>query len=248
VRIGSTDFLSWIDQNDKDRAIVMRAAGTGSEIRTLIAADAGYAPVRMALAQLGMDSGALAFVSEAKKPGVWLLPLSKTGEPRGAAIQLSTAVSSGNSVDLATRSEDGGAVVYSVDIGDRAEVRFRRLNPAGEFLSDEVKIVTFPLQGRDASLTRLGGGYVVVFRSLSEEDPSVGEVRLMFVTKEGNLQRDSAGRVTSYLVAKASANGGRVTARVSQDGHLLIGFLDIDPTNSDGPQLRLIRKRLDCAL
>jgi hypothetical protein len=94
----------------------------------------------------------------------------------------------------------------------------------------------------------LGGGYVVAFRSVSESGSERGEVRLTFVSKEGNLQKDSAGRLTSYSLGAASTTGGRVTARISRDGQLLVGFLDIDPANSQGPQLRLVRKRLDCAL
>lgn len=242
-----TSYLSWIDQDDKKRAIMLQAAGSGSEAQVLVAADAGFSPQSLAMAQLGKTAGALAFVSELTKPGIWLVPLTETGEASQAPIELSTAVTSNNSVDVATRTEDGGAVIYSVDIGDRHEVRFRRLSPEGSFTSDEVKVVTFPLQGRDASISRLGGGYAVAFRSISDTDPSRGEVRLMFITKEGNLMRDSAGRVASTLIAEASATGGRVTARISRDGQLLIGFLDIDPTNGQR-KLRLFRKRLDCAL
>jgi hypothetical protein len=225
----------------------MLQGATAAEARVLVDAEADYAPARLALAQLGKDSGALAFVSEQKKPGVWLVPLTGAGDARAAPVQLSAAVSTGNSVDLATREEDGGAVIYSVDIGDRHEVRFRRLNPQSGFLGDEVKIVTFPLQGRDASIARLGGGYVVAFRSPSADNPARGEVRLVFITKEGNLQRDSAGVVASYLVAEASPTGGRVTARVSRDGQLLVGFLDSAEGSEQGRQFRLIRKRLDCA-
>jgi hypothetical protein len=70
---------------------------------------------------------------------------------------------------------------------------------------------------------------------------------MAFVSKEGNLQRDSAGRVITYLIAQASTTGGRVTARLSHDGQLLVGFLDVAADGSQGQQLRLIRKRLDCA-
>jgi hypothetical protein len=80
---------------------------------------------------------------------------------------------------------------------------------------------------------------------MSDPNAERGEIRLTFVSKEGNLQRDSAGRVTTYLLAEASTGGGRITARVSRDGQLLVGFLD---TTASGQQLRLIRKRLDCAL
>jgi hypothetical protein len=248
--IAGSDFLSWValDTVTKRRDVMLRRVDTQSEARTLVAADAGYLPIKLALAQLGQDSGALAFVSEQGNVGIWLVPLNAQGEARRAPIQITAAISSGNTVDLATRTEDGGAVVYSTDIDGRREVRFRRLNPQGEFLSDEVKVVTQPLQGRDASITRLGGGYVVAFRSFGEDAAERGEIRLAFVTKEGNLQRDSAGRVLTYLVSQASTTGGRVTARISQDGHLLVGFVDTAAEGATGPQFRLVRKRLDCAL
>jgi hypothetical protein len=239
---GANPYLAWISRDGDQRSILLQGSA-GSEPRTLVAADAEYAPTRLALAQLGDSTGALAFVSEDKKPGVYLMPLTAAGESRGEPLQLTAAVTVGNTVDLTTRVEDGGAVVYSQDLGDRQEVRFRRLSKSGELISDEIKVVTFPLQGRDASVSRLGGGYLVAFRSLLADDPERAEVRVTFLTKEGNLQRDSAGNVASYVIAEASATGGRLTARVSQDGQLLVGFLDTATS-----QFRLIRKRLECAL
>jgi len=244
--VGSA-YLAWISQDSDKREILLQAS-SANEPRTLIGRDAGYAPTRLALAQLGDGGGALAFVSEAKRPGVYLVPLSAAGEPRGEPVQLTAAVSTGNSVDVATRVEDGGAVIYSLDVGDRPEVRFRRLNEEGTIVSDEVKVVTFPVQGRDASLARLGGGYVVAYRSVFPEEPARAEIRIQFLTKEGNLQRDSAGNIASYTIAEASATGGRVTARVSQDGQLLVGFLDSAAASDQSSRFRLIRKRLDCAL
>ena len=239
-------YLAWISQDGGQRSILLQGSAA-SEPRTLVAAEAEYAPTRLALAQLGGTTGALAFVSEAKKPGVYLLPLTTEGEPRGEPLQLTAAVSAGNTVDIATRAEDGGAVIYSLDLGERREVRFRRLSEDGELISEEIKVVSFPLQGRDASISRLGGGYVVAFRSPLADDPQRAEVRVTFLTKEGNLQRDSAGNVASYVIAEASATGGRLTARVSRDGQLLVGFLDA-ASGDQGPQFRLIRKRLECAL
>jgi hypothetical protein len=239
---GTNAYLAWISQDGDQRSILLQG-GAESEPRTLVAADAEYAPTRLAVAQLGDSTGALAFVSEAKKPGVYLMPLTAEGEPRAEPLQLTAAVSVGNTVDLATRLEDGGAVVYSQNLGDRQEVRFRRLNKDGALISDEIKVVSFPLQGRDASVSRLGGGYLVAFRSLLADDPERAEIRVTFLTKEGNLQRDRAGNVASYVIAETSATGGRLTARVSQDGQLLVGFLDTATS-----QFRLIRKRLECAL
>jgi hypothetical protein len=86
---------------------------------------------------------------------------------------------------------------------------------------------------------------VVAYRELSTDDVTKAEVRLAFITKEGNVTRDSAGRLVTYPVADTSPGGGRVTVRVSTDGQLLVGFLDRTGT---APKLRLVRKRLDCAL
>lgn len=245
ANIAGTAYLAWISQDGSARQIMLQGAA-GTELRTVVAADADYAPLRLALAQLGDNAGALAFVSEEKKKGVWLVPISVSGEAHSEPQQVSASVSTGNTVDLATRAEDGGALVYSLDIGGRQEVRFRRLNKEGALISDDIKVVTFPLQGRDASISRLGGGYVIAFRSPNADDPARAELRILFVTKEGNVQRDSAGNVASYVIADASSTGGRLTARVSQDGQLLVGFLDTG--DDQGPKLRLIRKRFDCAL
>jgi hypothetical protein len=207
--------------------------------------DATYKPVSLAFAQIGTQNGAIAFIDEAGDPGVWLIKLDATVAPVGAPLRLTDLVVAGNSVDLGTRSEDGGAVLYSVNVEANQEVRFRRLDKNGGFLGGEVKIVGAPLQARDASLARIGGGYVVAYRQLSTANMPSSEVRLTFITKEGNVNKDSAGRLISYRVADASPNGGRVTVRLSNDGQLLIGFMDMA---SGMPQLRLLRKRLDCTL
>lgn len=245
--IANTDYSAWIelDPTTRARSVMLQAADGSGDARTVVRADAGYAPTRLALAALGQDGGALAFVSEQEKPGIWLVPLDSQGDPRQSPVLLSDAVTTNQNVDIATRSEDGGAAVYSVDLGGRYEVRFRRLGTEGEFLSGDVKVATFPLQGRDASIARLGGGYIVAFRSMNAATDTRGEIRLTFISREGNLERDSAGRVTTYPIAEASVTGGRVSVRVSRDGQLLVSFLDV----KDGkPQLRLLRKRLDCAL
>lgn len=240
-------YAAWIslEPTSNGRELLLQAADGSGEAHTLTSAADGFTPMRLAISQLGKAGGAVAFVSEQNKSGVWLVALTQDGEPRGTPVRLSDGVTTGNTVDMATREEDGGAVLYSIDVGAMHEVRFRRLSEEGAFLSDEIKVVSGALQGRDASLARLGGGYVVAFRSLPVDAQSQSEIRIMFVTKEGNLQKDSVGRVVTYPVTAASPTGGRVSVRVSTDGQLLIGFLDGTDT---GIKLRLIRKRLDCAL
>lgn len=244
--IGGAAYLSWIAADGDKHQVELQRMDQTSETKTLLAYDQGYRPTRLALAQLGRDRGALAFVDEQGKPGIWLLPLDESAQPVGEPVMLSGAVNSANTVDMATREADGGVIVYSIDIDHtQPEVRFRRLSKLGGFLGEEIKVAGSPEKARDASITRLGDGYVVAYRQLSSSDNTRAEIRLAFITKEGTVTRDNVGRMITHFAGTASASGGRITARISIDGQLLLGFVDIDDS---GRKLRLIRKRLDCAL
>jgi hypothetical protein len=247
AQIGSVDYVAWLsaEPTGKKPEIVILPNVADAEPRALVASDLGFDPTRFSFAQVGKENAALAFVSETKQPGIWLLPLDSSAQPVGAPVLLSSAVSTGNSIDIATRPADGGAVVYSTDSSGDNDVRFRRLNAHGMVISDEIKIIGAPWHARDAGVARIGDSYVVAFRALPAQDEERGEIRLIFVTKEGNVRRDSAGRLITALITDASPTGGRVNVSVSNDGQLLIGFIDDSDT---GAKLRLIRKRLDCAL
>jgi hypothetical protein len=245
--IGTHSYLAWLslDPAGANPEIAILQNGETSEPRTLLAADLGFSPTRFAISQVGKENGALVFVSETKKPGIWLLPLDNGGLPVSAPVLLSNAVSTGNSIDIAARPADGGAIVYSTDVSGDNDVRFRRVDANGKVISDEIKLISNPWHARDAGVARIGDSYVVAFRTLPAEGEMRGEIRLIFVTKEGNVQRDSAGRLITVLITDASPTGGRVSVRVSNDGQLLLGFVD---DTASGSKLRLIRKRLDCAL
>lgn len=206
-------------------------------------------PVALAFRQIGKSNAVVAWTDEigSGTQGVWLQATDLSGAPTGSPQQVSNLVSSGTTVDLAARDaeNEGGAIVYSVNLGDTSEVRFRRLSNTGEVLADEVKVVSGVLQGRDASVARLGGGYVIAYRALPGGSVTEGEVRLTIVSKEGTLMRDSTGNLYTFKVASAGSGGGRTTLRVSNEGNLLVGFVDGD---SSMRQLRLVRKRLDCPL
>jgi hypothetical protein len=154
---------------------------------------------------------------------------------------MSDKVSAGNSVDLATRDNEGGAAIYSVTVGGTSrEVRFRRLDETGSFMGQDIKVVSGSLQGADASLARLGGGYVVAYRALPGGTVAEPGIRILFIGKEGNLQRTKTGNLITYPLAATSNADARVTVRVSRDGQILVAFLD-----GEG-HLRMARKRLDC--
>jgi hypothetical protein len=248
ANVAGVPHLAWIseDMSTGKRQIDRKRFDDQGGVTSVIGADSGRKPVSLAFAQMSKATAAIAFVDEQGMPGIWLQALDKTVQPVGEPVLVSDAITAGNSVDLATREEDGGAIVYSVDIaGVNHEIRFRRLDNHGGLLGDESKVVGSPLQGRDASIARLGGGYVVGYRQLPTKNTPMTEIRLLFITKEGNVMTDSVGRLQTYLVAETALTSGPVTLRVSTDGQVLVAFLD---TSSAGNQLRLVRKRLDCGL
>jgi hypothetical protein len=241
---GGTPYLGWIADDGGKREIDLQAFADGAEVKQLVTMGDGYVPTSLAMAQLAKDHGGVAFVDEAGHRGVWLVPIDDKGQA-GAPIQISDAVNGGDTVDLGTRPDDGGGVLYSLALGGvNYEVHFRRLDQSGGFLGDEIKIISSPVQGRDASLAHLGDGYVVAYRQLPSGSDTKASIRLAFITKEGNPMRDSVGRLVTTPLVDTSVSGGRVTARVSVEGELLVGFVDTEAEG--GPAFRLVRKRLDC--
>jgi hypothetical protein len=249
ANIAGVPHLAWIseDLTTGKRQIDRKRFDSKGAVENLVSADSGRKPASMAFAQLATTTAALAYLDEDGMPGIWLQPLDKTVKAMGNPVLVTSLVTTGNSVDLATREEDGGAIVYSVDIGNAShEVRFRRLDKNGAFISDEIKIAGSPLQARDASIGHLGAGYAVAYRQLATDGSSNSQIRLQFITKEGNVTHDSEGRLVSYLVADTTVMSGPVTLRVSTDGQVLVGFLDVDASGQN--QMHIVRKRLDCAL
>jgi hypothetical protein len=206
-------------------------------------------PAAIAFRQIGKNNAVVAWTDEAGSgtQGVWVRATDLTGAPTGDPQLVSDIASAATTIDLAARDaeNEGGAIVYSVNLGDTSEVRFRRISSTGDVLADEVKIVSGALQGRDASIARLSGGYVIAYRALPGGTVTEGEIRLTIVSKEGTLMRDAVGNLYTFKVASAGAGGGRITMRLSNEGQLLVGFVDGDASMK---QLRLVRKRLDCPL
>ncbi|MDD9934725.1 MAG: hypothetical protein OXT09_14045, partial [Myxococcales bacterium] len=72
------------------------------------------------------------------------------------------------------------------------------------------------------------------------------EIRLVFITREGNTARDMAGRLVSFPVAPATVSTGRTNIAVSIDGQVMVGWIDGNPGTA-GNLLKVVRRRLDCA-
>ncbi len=239
-------MIAWVGDDSGDRRILVQKPGTPAV--EVVPEPAGRDPIELALSQVGPDHMAVAWVEEVANRGIWLLPLDTLAAPQGEPLLLTDFAASGSTVDIAGRQEDGGSVVYSVGIDQtNFEVRWRRLWADGTLRGDEVKVVSSPLQGKDASIARLGGGYVIAYRAIPDGHViTEPEVRLAFVSKDGNLSKDAQGRLISFPVVPAARDGSPIQAEISVDGQLLIAFVD----GSDSAQnvLRVIRRRLDCPL
>ena len=239
-------LIAWVGDASGKRRILVQRPGTPAV--EPVPESAGREPIELAFAQVGPEHMALAWVEEVANRGIWMLPLDGEGNAQGEPTQLTNFAAPGSTVDIAGRKEDGGSVVYSVGIDQTSfEVRWRRLFADATVRGDEVKIVSAPLQGKDASIARLGGGYVIVYRAIPDGHiVTEPEIRLAFVSKDGNLSKDAQGRLISFPVVSAARDGSPIQAEVSVDGQLLLAF--VDGSDSAANVLRVVRRRLDCPL
>jgi len=243
-----TAFVAFIatDRVTRSASILGQRLAGSSKLLEIIPESAGRKPTRLALTQIGKSHALLAFIDEHPDTrGIWLQRIDLEGAPTEDPVKLSDFAGPGSTIDFATRAlGEGGAVLYSATVGgENNEVRFRRLNATGGLLGSEVKVVGAPLQARDGSITRVGGGYVVGYRALPGGLVAEPQIRMTVITKEGRISRDATGALLSYPIAESSPDGGRVSVRLSNDGVLLFGFVD---ATEQSTQLRLVRKRIEC--
>jgi hypothetical protein len=248
--VGGRPLLTWITSRLEgatgmrvDRRRVMGRFLDEDESFAIVEEGADHLPQGLALTRVATEGrSSLAWVGPQSKPGVWLQALDELGQPSGSPHKLTDRVGASSSVDMAHRF-DGGAVVYSIVIDDLPQVRFRRLDEIGEPRDDERALISPPVRAQDASLASLGGAYAVAYRALPGDGQAKAEIRLMFVSREGNVTRDAAGRPISFLVAESTLSTGRTYVEVSNDGLLMIGWLDAGETSN---RLKIARRRLDC--
>jgi hypothetical protein len=124
-------------------------------------------------------------------------------------------------------------------------VRFRRLDTAGKPLASERSIIGPPLRAQAASLAALGGGYAITYRALAGGSVASPEVRLAFVSKEGNVQRDAGGHLLSFRIGDATLAQGRTAVSVSVEGEIMVAWIDGDVSTGQNV-LKVVRRRLDC--
>jgi hypothetical protein len=242
-------LLAWFSTSVSPSAqipISTRILDGQAQALEVVAGSAGHEPRAIALAAMGDDSAVLGFIDGGPHAGVWLQRLDRDGVALGAPTQLSDRVGQSSTIDIAGRSAGGGgAVVYSTEIDGVAQVRFRRLDEQGQAIGVERTLIGPPLRAQGASLHQLGGGYAVVYRALPGGEITEPEIRLMFITKEGNLTRDGAGRLSSYSIGSSAATKSRPTVSVSVEGALMVAWADVD-ADTENTVLRLVRRKLAC--
>lgn len=150
-------------------------------------------------------------------PTVRLLALDASRGVVGTPVTINTEGNADGTVDLATDA-DGGAAVFGVSVGGaRAEVRARELDGTGQTSGPERVITPAPEAGRDPSIARLAGGYVIAYRGVEGVTP---ELRLAFV--------DASLEVVGNLdITTVEPIGGRTTVRVSGEGRIVIAWADV---------------------
>jgi hypothetical protein len=230
-------------QADTSRIGARWLDGDGDEFE-LVAAAEQHTPQGLALSQVGTESAVVGWVGPEEHAGVWLLRLDASGMRIGAPIQLTERVAVSSSLDFAQRT-DGGAAVYSIEIDGEPQVRFRRLDRDGMPIADERVLIGPPLRAQDASVAPLAGGYVVVYRALPGGSIDAPEIRMTFVTKEGDAMRDAAGSVLTLPIAPATIATARTSVVVSVEGQIMLAWLDADPSSDDNA-LNVARRRLGC--
>ena len=244
--IAGMPMIAWISEDVRSRArsILTQKLDGSSVATTVLAEDEQQTPQSLAFTQMADASAALAWVGPLDSPGVWLQPLDREGAANGGRINLTEQVAASSSVDMATRT-DGGGVVYSIEIDELPQVRFRRLDSAGMPVASERSIIGPPLRAQGASLATLGGGYAVTYRALPGGSVTSPEIRLTFVSKEGNVQRDADGRLLSFRIGDATMAQGRTAVSVSVEGEIMVAWVDAD-TSTGRNVLRVVRRHLAC--
>jgi hypothetical protein len=245
AQVEGQTLLAWVGEDPSSGKARITTQQLQSGQRTdVVKEEDGHKPQALALAQMGMKAAAIGWVGPEENPGVWLLKLDANGAAVDAPIQLTDKVAVSSSIDLANRF-NGGAAIYSIELDGLPQVRFRRLDENGQPLADERTIVGPPLRAQSASIDTLGGGYAVAYRALPGGPVTDPEVRLTFVTKEGNVIRDPGGQLVSFPIGAATTAEGRTYVAVSVEGEIMVGWIDADPTSGKN-LLKLVRRRLDC--
>ncbi|MGE0788949.1 MAG: hypothetical protein AB7S26_24970 [Sandaracinaceae bacterium] len=211
VRGDAALIVAWVSSDARaaeTRAYAARVDASGAPtgpVRELALPDGSPTSVRLVMG----DFGPLAVIADAGHGAVYVQRLTEGGAPEGAPSRVDEGGNVFGGVD-ATWGIEGGAVVYGDTVSEvRAALRFRALDAQGEPILDERPLGMGALGDTDGSVASIGGGYLVAYRALGDDDTA--EIRLAMLSESGLVIDDLA-------IAGASRDGGAVQVRSAPDG------------------------------
>jgi hypothetical protein len=232
---GDTPLLTYVNQSSPGAATQLVSARPGLGETEIVGLGLAQRHVRLALgaAPSAALGGLLAWVSERTGAfAIELQPLSIAGAPQGARATLSNAVGGLSDVALAARAGHA-AVVYVVQTGSIAELRYREIDAAGRPSPREVKLTTANRSVSSSAIAAYANGYVVAFRELPLRSDMPGAMRLSFITKEGAIGGERR-------ISDAARGSGAARVFVMNDGRLIVLWSD---SEASGTMLRGLRLR-----
>jgi hypothetical protein len=232
TQLGGVTYLGWAERSTGTGFFLRPLADTAATPTTVIATDTAQQAFGFAFSGIA-EVGAVAWIdAQSASRGAFFQALTATGELSGERVTLSTQISTRSSVDLADGAMNA-AVVYSTVVDNAAfEVRFRTLDAMGQPAGNEERIVTRSERGTDASIARIGNGYVVAYRELPVVADGTAKVKLLLIDKTGRRLGASAH------VADTTDSGGRVTIRSSFDGRFTLAWVEAD---ANSQRVRMVR-------
>ena len=240
ISLNDRNMLAWITELESgERTISTSVVGLNvGAAQTVVGAGEGRRPDELALAPAAFMVAALGWMDLGEQNrGFYFQLLDEDGLPRTSPELVSRYSYSGGSLDIAG-DERAGAMVYSISIDGSEQIRFRSFGLSG-IKGDERKIVSPPHEATDASIAWFGGhGFLIAYRALSGPDIESPRIRLVAVDTGVNWETN---RLQPIDVAEASADGGRTTIRIANDGTVMIAWLDA--VSSNQKTLRAVRRR-----
>lgn len=222
INLSSGPFLFFIEDDmvastRTAKAVPLNLDGSAAGTPQTVSMD-GQRPGQVALGEL--EAGPVVFWSEGigATQDLLLQGMTDEGARRGSPTTVTSESNADGTVDAALVPDLGGAVVFGVVVGGvRREVRFRALDGAGAFSSDERSLLTPPATGTDASITRFAGGFAVAYRG--DDGSGSTSIRLLLVDALGDVLAD-------VPVSAAQPGGGRVTIRATTTRQLAVAWAD----------------------
>ena len=177
----------------------------------------------------GTQDGALPFAVWIADGFVRLQRLSPRGQPIGDVQVLNTEGNARGRPQMSLH-ENGGLVVFEVDIRGRREIRSRLIDENGMPKSREQVVLVPPFQGRAMRVTTYQGGFAVIYRV--QDGINGAWIRLAFVHGSGGevvLEQDIEFDSVDDVSHRSEVSPG---ISVVEDGTLMVSWASAEPTGT----------------